>query len=67
MARYIDADKTLVQEQKHAKWECTERYTDIYGTPVAMCSNCGAAMSQEEYERYVWNYCPVCGARMDGE
>lgn len=26
----------------------------------------GDGLSPEEYEKFHWNYCPVCGAKMDG-
>ena len=38
---------------RHGRWDC-----DISG---AWCSVCG------EYSEGEWNYCPNCGAKMDGE
>ena len=38
---------------RHGRWNC-----DMSG---AWCSVCG------EYSEGEWNYCPNCGAKMDGE
>lgn len=82
MPRYIDADALLeyvlsgrwklesqtsevlriqraptadVQEVKHGKWGY-----HYEGTPLFRCSLCGKDTQYEE------NYCPKCGAKMDG-
>ena len=82
MSRYIDADKipyTIsedgclddfayrydinevptadVVEVRHGYWG-----TDKYGLERSICSICGAV-----YEGDGGNYCPNCGAKMDGE
>lgn len=46
----------------HGEWIEDIAYYDENGCPciVARCSNCG-----EAYPTY--NYCPNCGAKMDGE
>lgn len=41
----------------HGRWIDTREYCGDY-----MCSNC-----KELYRTNVFNYCPNCGARMDGE
>ena len=52
------ADVALV---KHGNW--------IYGEDVDIqCSVCGAdAMTEGDYRQIRSDYCPNCGARMDGE
>jgi hypothetical protein len=80
MARYIDADKVLqelpddlpykasvkrvliqaptadVVEVKHGEWKENKIEYMLYG-----CSNCDCRVD------YEFNYCPNCGAKMEGE
>ena len=54
----IDDVKTAdVQEVIHSKWRWSgsDRWNDYY-----TCLNCGAVATGDS------NYCPRCGARMDG-
>lgn len=51
----------------HGQWEESE--DDWFGTTVYTCSKC-----REEFvlvegtpEQNLWNYCPNCGAKMDGK
>ena len=36
------------------------------GAAAVRCTNCGCALIESEYRLNNWNYCPVCGAKMDG-
>ena len=61
--------KEPIQSQK---WEyATDRlYVTIVDgrklqEPAVKCSGCGAFISESDYLRYIWNYCPVCGAKME--
>ena len=45
-------------EVRHGEWEMQK-------FPITMCSVCGALRNCET-ERG-WNYCPNCGAKMDGK
>ena len=47
-----------VQEIKHGEWR---EHNKIY-----ICSQCGYSFEHEGYLA-LFNYCPCCGARMDGE
>lgn len=47
-----------VQEIKHGEWR---EHNKIY-----ICSQCGYSFEHEGYLAF-FNYCPCCGARMDGE
>lgn len=52
-----------VVEVRHGRWETIYKHSEI--ATLVKCSECG-------HERYIQtgeevNYCPNCGARMDGE
>ena len=48
-----------VQEVRHGRWECNYDRGAFY--IVYVCSECGRGSLVKE------NFCPSCGARMDGE
>lgn len=53
-----DVQAADVQEIRHGKWE---QENEIF-----KCSECAYAFENEGYQHF-FNYCPNCGARMDGE
>ena len=50
----------------HGRWDDSGRYTFPSGATAVRCTNCGCALTESEYHLNNWNYCPVCGAKMDG-
>ena len=50
----------------HGRWDDSGRYTFPGGSTAVRCTNCGCALTESEYRLNNWNYCPVCGAKMDG-
>lgn len=50
----------------HGWWDDSGRYTFPSGDTAVRCTNCGCALTESEYHLNNWNYCPVCGAKMDG-
>ena len=50
----------------HGRWDDSGRYTFPDGSTAVRCTNCGCALTESEYRLNNWNYCPVCGAKMDG-
>lgn len=50
----------------HGRWDDSGRYTFPRGNAAVRCTNCGCALTESEYRLNNWNYCPVCGAKMDG-
>ena len=50
----------------HERWDDSGRYTFPSGDAAVRCTNCGCALTESEYRLNNWNYCPVCGAKMDG-
>lgn len=59
-----------VQEVKHGKWIAKKIIKESYnyGVPyeIFRCSECLYMLSENGLVRR-YNYCPHCGARMDGE
>lgn len=53
----------------HAKWEKPENLAfiivdgpdDSHKEPAIRCSNCGGMIPESDFDKWVWNYCPVCG------
>ena len=50
----------------HGWWDDSGRYTFPSGSTAVRCTECGCALTESEYHLNNWNYCPVCGAKMDG-
>lgn len=51
---------------QHERWDDSRRLSFLDGTPAVRCTGCGACLTEDEYKKNVWNFCPVCGAKMDG-
>lgn len=57
----------------HAKWEKPENLAfiivdgpdDSHKEPAIRCSNCGGMIPESDFDKSVWNYCPVCGFIME--
>lgn len=63
---YDDCPLPDVAPVVHAYWDDSGRYRfERDGSLAIPCSNCGCALKEDEYKKYIWNYCPSCGARMD--
>ena len=60
------ADKTKYVEQKHGRWEIV---VDDYDCEMMKCSCCGAEFYDGDNDTVdsLHNYCPNCGAKMDGD
>lgn len=57
-----------VAEVRHGRWDASDRYKFLDGSTCIRCTECGAALHLEEYQKYHWHYCPNCGALMrEGE
>ena len=65
MAYIEDVPCEDVVRVRHERWDDSGRYTFLNGKPAVCCTGCGAALTEEEYKKNVWNFCPVCGAKMD--
>ena len=57
----------------HAKWEKPEALVfimidgpdDMHEKPAIRCSNCGGMVPKSDFDKWVWNFCPVCGFKME--
>lgn len=56
-----------VEPVRHGRWDDSGRYQFPSGAKAIRCSICGCALNESEYRLFNWNYCPVCGAKMDLE
>lgn len=61
--RYMDAAD--VAPVRHGRWDDSGRYRFENGDLAIRCTGCGCSLREDEFEKFVWNYCPVCGAKMD--
>lgn len=50
----------------HGRWDDSGRYTFPSGSTAVRCTECGCALTVSEFRLNNWNYCPVCGAKMNG-
>ena len=61
-----------VREVKHGKWMDGKYFRFVpkkgtQGFQTATCSRCNITQSVDTYqEKVMFNYCPYCGAKMDG-
>ena len=60
-----DAPAADVAPVVHARWDDSGRYTFPGGSTAVRCTECGCALTVSEFRLNRWNYCPVCGAKMD--
>lgn len=66
-SQYIEALPAAdVAPVVHGWWDNSGRYTFPSGSTAVRCSECGCALTESEYALNNWNFCPVCGAKMDG-
>lgn len=69
LCKLIDDEPTAdVQEARHGKWESTEL---MYENGCTRCSECKTEYCASDLEEICGDtfpiYCPLCGARMDGD
>ena len=59
-------DKTKYVVQKHGRWEII---VDDYDCEMMQCSCCGSEFYDGDNDTVdcLHNYCPNCGAKMDGD
>lgn len=57
----VDAEPVV-----HGWWDNSGRFKFFDCDIAVRCSMCGGCLTEKEYAESVWNFCPVCGAKMDG-
>ena len=62
---FADRSRYVVREK--GEWDDSGRYKFADGSKAIRCPFCGACINEEEYDLYVWNFCPYCGSDMRGE
>lgn len=77
MEQVVNEQPTVDPESMrgHARWLKDENVkiidADAYGntfeSPAVYCENCNAALSEADFRGRVWNFCPVCGFKMEDE
>lgn len=55
-----------VTVREKGEWDDSGRYQFTDGTKAIRCTECGCALTEIEYKKYFYNFCPVCGADMKG-
>ena len=55
-----------VEPVRHERWDDSGRYRFENGDLAIRCTGCGCSLRKDEFEKFVWNYCPLCGADMRG-
>lgn len=64
----IEAADDLIENgvtaHKKGEWDDSGRYQFMDGTKAIRCTECGCALTEIEYKKYFYNFCPVCGADM---
>ena len=48
------------------RWDDSGRFKFFDCDIAVRCSMCGGCLTEKEYAESVWNFCPVCGSKMDG-
>ena len=62
---YIDSEPAAdVAPVRHGRWELVEyQCTPLDTDQTLVCTECGFAHQNDDW----YNYCPNCGAKMDGD
>lgn len=73
----VDEAPTIDPEslRGHAKWVKDKELKFIivddennsHEEPAICCTHCNAKISQSDFDSWVWNFCPVCGFKMEDE
>lgn len=77
MEQVVNEQPTVDPEslRGHAKWVKDKELKFIivddennsHEEPAIRCTHCNAKISQSDFDSWVWNFCPVCGFKMEDE
>ena len=62
IVNHLIANGVVVREK--GEWDDTGRFLFADGSLAIRCNLCGAALHQDEWDKYNWHFCPNCGADM---
>lgn len=54
-------------KDKELKFIIVDDENDSHEEPAICCTHCKAKISQSDFDSWVWNFCPVCGFKMEDE
>lgn len=52
-------------KDKELKFIIVDDENNSHEEPAICCTNCKAKISQSDFDSWVWNFCPVCGFKME--
>ena len=54
-------------KDKELKFIIVDDENNSHEEPAIRCTHCNAKISQSDFDSWVWNFCPVCGFKMEDE
>lgn len=54
-------------KDKELKFIIVDDKNDSHEESAICCTHCKAKISQSDFDSWVWNFCPVCGCKMEDE
>lgn len=52
-------------KDKELKFIIVDDENNSHEEPAICCTHCKAKISQSDFDNWVWNFCPVCGFKME--
>lgn len=52
-------------KDKELKFIIVDDENNSHEEPAICCAHCKAKISQSDFDSWVWNFCPVCGFKME--
>lgn len=52
-------------KDKELKFIIADDENNSHEEPAICCTHCKAKISQSDFDSWVWNFCPVCGSKME--
>ena len=52
-------------KDKELKFIIADDENNSHEEPAMCCTHCKAKIPQSDFDSWVWNFCPVCGSKME--
>ena len=65
--RECDEIEVVSIRRKELKFIIVDDENNSHEEPAIRCTHCNAKISQSDFDSWVWNFCPVCGFKMEDE